>query len=144
MKLALGACAFALAMSTFVRFAEAQPPWPQPLPPPSTPASDPIVAQPPSQVAPPNPAQQPTALPPPAQQSSVRMTLEATQQMDRPPPPQPKAERSPDDYSLLHGFRLGYGYVMNYDEPAESFGGKSLKEQAHLRSPHHFLLGYEV
>jgi len=51
---------------------------------------------------------------------------------------------SPDDSTILHGFRLGYGYVMNYDKPAESFDGKSLKEKAGLRSPHHFLLGYEV
>ena len=33
---------------------------------------------------------------------------------------------------------------MNYDQPTAAFKGKSLKEQADLRSPHHFLLGYEV
>ena len=53
-------------------------------------------------------------------------------------------QRSPDDYVFLHGFRLGYGHVMNYEKPTDSFGGKSLKQQADLRSPHHFLLGYEV
>ena len=51
---------------------------------------------------------------------------------------------SPDESTILHGFRLGYGYVMNYDQPTEAFDGKSLKERVGLRSPHHFLLGYEV
>ncbi len=116
MKPAPVAGALALAMTSTVRLAEAQPP--------------------------PEPA--PVAQPAPAQSSSVKMTLEATQQpIDQPPPPE-KKERSPDDYVLLHGFRLGYGFVMNYDKPAQAFNGKSLKDQAGLRSPHHFLLGYEV
>lgn len=87
--------------------------------------------------------------------ASVKMTLEATQtnapaaptsapaDADRPGASLAK-QRSPDDYAFLHGFRLGYGHVMNYDHPSDSFGGKSLKDQAGLRSPHHFLLGYEV
>jgi hypothetical protein len=33
---------------------------------------------------------------------------------------------------------------MNYDQPVAAFDGKSLKEKAGLRSPSHFLLGYEV
>jgi hypothetical protein len=49
-----------------------------------------------------------------------------------------------DDSLVLHGFRLGYGYVMNYDQPLSGTGGKSLKEVAGLRTPSHFLLGYEV
>jgi hypothetical protein len=66
-----------------------------------------------------------------------------------PPPPLPEAAppppvRSPDDYTLLHGFRIGYGYVMNYDQPTAAFDGQSLKQKAELRSPSHFLLGYEV
>ncbi len=60
------------------------------------------------------------------------------------PEPAPPIAKSPDDYSILHGFRLGYGYVMNYDQPTAAFDGKSLKEKLGLRSPSHFLLGYEI
>jgi len=63
---------------------------------------------------PPPPSAEPAPPPPPAQQSSVRMTLEATQQVDHPQAPAP-VKKSPDDSTVLHGFRLGYGYVMNYD-----------------------------
>jgi hypothetical protein len=78
----------------------------------------------------------------PGNESSVRLTYEATR-VDR-AAAAPATPASPDDSTFLHGFRLGYGYVANYDQPAEAFNGKSLKEQAGLRSPHHFLLGYEV
>ncbi len=123
----------------------------------------------PSPGAPPEPTATPTwAIPPsapstpaPAPNSTVKMTLEATQTqppLQGPTPtgtslPEPGEDkpalslakhRSPDDYVFLHGFRLGYGHVMDYEKPTDSFGGKSLKEQANLRSPHHFLLGYEV
>jgi len=70
------------------------------------------------------------------------MTYRATR-VDRPADAPPIA-KSPDDYSILHGFRLGYGYVMNYDQPTAAFDGKSLKEKLGLRSPSHFLLGYEI
>lgn len=53
-------------------------------------------------------------------------------------------KRTQDDSVILHGFRVGYGHVMNYDAPAQALGGKSLKEQTGMRSPHHLLLGYEV
>ncbi len=95
-----------------------------------------VAADPAPPVTPPPP-------PPPAATSSVKLTYESTRVDDR-PAHEPAPARSPDDYSLLHGFRIGYGYVMNYDQPAEAFHGKSLKEQADLRSPSHFLLGYEV
>ena len=72
----------------------------------------------------------------------MRLTLES-RRVDRPSSAPPLAA-SPDDSTLLHGFRLGYGYVMNYDQPVAAFDGKSLKEKAGLRSPSHFLLGYEV
>jgi hypothetical protein len=55
-----------------------------------------------------------------------------------------KERKSPDDSVLLHGFRLGYGFVMNHDKPVQAFDGKSLEDKVGLRSPHHFLLGYEV
>ena len=88
-------------------------------------------------------ADAPPAAPPPAS-ASVRMTLEATQ-VDAPPaaPPRPAAH-SPKDEKLLHGFRLGYGYVLNYDKPAAGLDGDSLKQRADLRAPSHLLVGYEV
>src|SRR5262245_36686511 len=91
---------------------------------------------------PPAPPSEPTPPPPPVgSSSSVRLTYESTK-VDR--PAEPPVTRSPDDFSLLHGFRLGYGYVANYDQPVEAFDGKSLKDKAGLRSPHHFLIGYEL
>ena len=51
---------------------------------------------------------------------------------------------SVDDDRFLHGFRIGASYTFKYDEPVEGLGGKSLREQASMRSPAHFLLGYEV
>jgi hypothetical protein len=44
---------------------------------------------------------------------------------------------------VLHGFRLGYAYVANYDKPVDSLGGKSLKDRIDMKTPHSFLLGYE-
>src|SRR5262249_13319009 len=44
---------------------------------------------------------------------------------------------------FLHGFRLGYGYIAGFDQPASSLGGASLKEKTGMKTPHHFLLGYE-
>lgn len=47
--------------------------------------------------------------------------------------------------SLLHGFRLGYVFVANYDQPTEPGDpGSSLSARHGLENPHHFLLGYEV
>jgi hypothetical protein len=92
-----------------------------------------------------NPAAIPAANPAPANvTSNVRMTVEATQTKIDQPVEAPKVARSPDDALLLHGFRLGYGYVFNYDEPSSAFENRSFKDRAGLRSPHHFLLGYEV
>lgn len=130
-----------LTFATRARAAGGEPPPPLPsaLPPPapSTPlASPPIPA--------PSPTAEPAAREPQlSSSSSLRLTYEASRVgVDR--PVEPLAPRSPDDSTILHGFRLGYGYVMNYDQPAVAFDGKSLKQQAGLRSPHHFLLGYEV
>lgn len=80
--------------------------------------------------------------PPPTSATSTRLTYESTR-VDR-APASPAIAASPDDSVLLHGFRLGYGYVANYDKPTEAFDGQSLKDRVGLRSPHHFLLGYEV
>jgi hypothetical protein len=51
---------------------------------------------------------------------------------------------------VLHGFRLGYLHLMNYDRPVASNDPScqdctlSVKERYGLRSPHQFLIGYEV
>lgn len=106
---------------------------PEPLAPlPTAPAT-------PSPAASPAPSQTPAS-------STVKMTLEATSST---PPNADRAagaegKKSVDDSVLLHGFRLGYGYVMNYDARVPAFEGKSLKEQTGMRAPSHFLLGYEI
>jgi len=52
---------------------------------------------------------------------------------------------------ILHGFRLGYVYQMNLEEPGtagvqadDGDLGPSLAEEYDLQSPHQFLLGYEI
>lgn len=80
-------------------------------------------------------------MPVPPPRSSIRVNYEASS--DR-PLDAPKTSSSPDDSTFLHGFRLGYSYTFNYDARVPSLGNKSLKEKASLRSPSHFLLGYEV
>jgi len=51
------------------------------------------------------------------------------------------------DETFLHGFRLGYAYVMNYDKPVDSLsdgnGPQSLKDKVGMRTPSQFLIGYE-
>jgi hypothetical protein len=89
-----------------------------------------------------SPAQGPATSP--AASSSVRLTYEATKTGAADRPADAPRSKSPDDASLLHGFRLGYGYVFNYADPSSVFENKSFRERAGLRSPHHFLLGYEV
>lgn len=71
------------------------------------------------------------------------MTLEATQ-VDHAPPPAPQPAKTINDDKLLHGFRIGYGYVLNYDKHVAGLDGASLKERADLRAPSHLLIGYEV
>ena len=107
------------------------PPSPSPSPSPSAPAPPPAPSGPSVPVA----AE-------PGSTSSMRLTYEATR-VDR-PNGEPAPTRSPDDYTFLHGFRIGYGYIMNYDQPSAALNGQSLKEKLNLRSPSHFLLGYEV
>lgn len=65
-----------------------------------------------------------------------------TPTFDRPPEAGGKREQ-PIEQRFLHGFRLGYGYVMDYDKPVKSLGDKSLAERTNMRAPHNFLLGYE-
>jgi len=111
----------------------APPPLP---PPPSASATRPAPAPAPA------PATAPASPNGPTSSSSVRLTYEATSEGRAEHPTAPTS--SPDDSKLLHGFRIGYGYVMNYDQPTRAFDGESFKEKVGLRSPSHFLIGYEV
>jgi len=45
---------------------------------------------------------------------------------------------------FLHGFRIGYSFVANYDKPLNALDGRSFKDKAGVRSPHNFLIGYEM
>jgi hypothetical protein len=57
----------------------------------------------------------------------------------------PGAEEPQEVPSLLHGFRLGYVFVANYDEPIDPDDpDSSLRARNDLQNPHQFLLGYEV
>ncbi len=51
--------------------------------------------------------------------------------------------RAPPGRRLLHGFRIGYNYIMNYDEPTRE-DGSSIKDYVGLETPHSMLLGYEA
>jgi hypothetical protein len=55
-----------------------------------------------------------------------------------------KGPPAPADETWLHGFRIGYGYVMNFDKPTASLDGRSLADKTGMRTPHEFLLGYEL
>ncbi|MBX3189768.1 MAG: hypothetical protein KF819_22270 [Labilithrix sp.] len=97
---------------------------------------------------PPPPTPTPAATPPagaassPAQ--SVKLTFESTQSAERPAEVVARRARTQDDAIVLHGFRLGYAMVMNYDQPLADLDGQSLKEKLRLKSPSHFIIGYEV
>ena len=47
---------------------------------------------------------------------------------------------------FLHGFRLGYLYMMNSDKPVDATkpNGLSLEERYGMRSAHQFIMGYEL
>jgi len=49
----------------------------------------------------------------------------------------------PHTRRFLHGFRLGYNFTFNINDP-QCEDCESLAEEYDLRSPHSFLLGYEV
>lgn len=59
-----------------------------------------------------------------------------------------EAPRRPVDRRVLHGFRMGYLYIANYDKPIASDDPDclncSMKDRYELRTPHQFLIGYEV
>lgn len=64
------------------------------------------------------------------------------------PAPTSVTEQSDDGWKqpvgrrFMHGFRLGYMALMNYDRPNRE-GGMSLKDELGLKTPHMMLLGYE-
>jgi len=123
---------------------------------------------------PPVAAPAPALGPPAAKSSSVTLKVSTESRYDGataapPPPPQPpqpspgprlgppvpadadhpnlgpaKAADPLADARLLHGFRLGYSYVANYDKPLEALDGASFKEKTGTKSPNNFLIGYEV
>lgn len=85
----------------------------------------------------------PTPTAPPAATATATATLRYV------PPPVPGSEApappaSPNDAKLLHGFRIGYSYNASFDKPVASLGGQSLAQKADMRTPSHFLVGYEA
>jgi len=82
---------------------------------------------------------QPPALPTPEPAPAVVTPTAAPAEV----PARSDAERLVER-RFLHGFRIGYGYVANFDAPATSLGGKSFKDKTGMKTPHHFLLGYEA
>jgi hypothetical protein len=56
-----------------------------------------------------------------------------------------RAANKPHADRVLHGFRIGYMYVNNFDKPTDPDDPKSsLKERFDMRSPNIFLIGYEL
>lgn len=112
----------------------------------SDPAPDPITSPPPEAEEPPRPdapltpqvAEAPPATTPaPGPAATVEEEPAPAREIEAPPPPD--AER------LLHGFRLGYMFVNDYDRPIdEDDPHSSLKEELDMKSPHLFVIGYEV
>jgi hypothetical protein len=58
-------------------------------------------------------------------------------------PPRPRRERPPD-HRVLHGFRLGYMYLMHSGRPDPADPNRTVLEGLGLESPSSFLIGYEV
>lgn len=140
--------AVCLSIATVSSFASAQGTPLEPLPPPTSTwgastqtAPQATAPAPTTKPEPSSPTATTLTAPAPANPSTVKLTFESSQQDH---PQGATKERTQDDSKLLHGFRIGFGYVANYDKPMESLDGLSLKEKIGLRSPAHFLLGYEV
>jgi hypothetical protein len=132
----------ALTSSARAQGAAQLPPPATPLPAPAPAAAAPLPAPAPAPSPAPLEPSAPAAGTPFPASSSMRLTYESTR-VDRATAAE-ATPRSPDDSTILHGFRLGYGYVMNYDQKIPAFQNESLKEKVGLRTPSHFLIGYEV
>jgi len=57
-------------------------------------------------------------------------------------PAEDEPPRRPPGKRFVNGFRLGWAYVANLDKPHAD--GMTLRERTGLRSPHMFLMGYEL
>lgn len=136
-----------LTTVTLTTTAAAQPPATPGAQPPAPPAAEGATPGP----APTAPAR-PTTPPPADRRSPGRGDPPAMQQnvvvLNRAGHPIDRVEAEPDDgvhETTLHGFRLGYGVWLGYDDPEEGGGPEtSPKERLGLNSPHHFLIGYEL
>lgn len=113
---------------------DAIPATPQPPPPPAPPPA--AFPRPPGYVArvPALPSQGEGAPPPSAVPGQPSGRDGAAQAADGPAPVT----------KFLHGFRVGYGLTLNHDTKVESLRGESLADRTGMRSPHHFLIGYEA
>jgi hypothetical protein len=94
---------------------------------------------------------------PPTTATKATASIEVTNTADPPAPvtaptsshdadhPKEGARKDPlTDATFLSGFRLGYSYIAKNDEPLQSLGGKSLADRTGAKSPHGFLIGYEM
>jgi hypothetical protein len=157
-KLAI-ASALALAASA-PTYALAQGPWTDtrekdkpaaPAPAPTLAATTTITLGPPAPAATTTAATPPPA-PPPAPapaHAAASDTLPAAPPLNSTTPVEKDKPETNDDKMikqvLLHGFRLGYLHVMNYDQSGNpDCPTCSPKEKYGLRSPHQFLIGYEI
>ena len=138
--------------------ARAADPEPTPMPP-----SDSWWPQPTQQDPQPPPRARPKPMPAATadESASVKVTVQRSTSANAPPsentpPPSaapPVADKPVEspvrgdplvDSRFLNGFRIGYAYTANDEKPVESLGGKSFREAVGTRSPHSFLLGYEI
>jgi len=98
----------------------------------------------PTELAPPPPPAEPRPAPP-----SIAIEIGAPDS-ERPPRDDGEAGAAAalddeDDDRVLHGFRLGYLFLNDHDVPIDPANPNSSLEREHgLRSPHQFLIGYEV
>jgi hypothetical protein len=110
---------------------------------------------------PPDPPPRARPKPPPSEESaSVKVTVQRSTNVSgtnapapenaAPPPIPDKSAEAPArtdpllDSRFLNGFRIGYAYTANDEKPLSSLGGRSFREAVGTRSPHSFLLGYEI
>jgi len=107
----------------------------QPAPEPAAPSEPPPAAPAIATTTAPAPAPSPAAAPAPvATATAPAPAADLTDQDD--------GWTRPVGRRFLHGFRLGWIYLYNYDKPTRS-NGMSLKDEFDLRTPNMLLLGYE-
>lgn len=102
-----------------------------------------VVAPPPTAPPPNAPPLPAGSAPPPAavpQPAIASASIARDPDVDRAAPTLPTAATE----RVLHGLRLGYGYVANLDKPVKGLGGASLSDKIGMRSPHSMLIGYEL